>query len=456
MKRYALLVLMSIAASALQGSSGADLKLPPVRTAALTNGIKLFYVQDELPQVTVVLSAGYGRMYEDREGAGMAELMAQTVSLGGSKRFPGTVLHEKVDAMGGRFSIEAGWEHILVSIKVLDRFRDEALDIVADLAANPNIEEQYLDNAKALVADSIRRKYDDPAEIAFERARAIIFGGEGYGSTPTEAGVRSYSLERVRETWRKHFAGRNIMIGMYAPLGFPEAERLCRERLAPLPAGAAAMYPADRKKALDAVASSRNKIFFYPKDIPQSTVVVGTIAPDIKYAGAYSLEVMNYILGGGSFSSRLMQEIRVKRGLAYAVQSIMRFRCRSGVFLAFAQTENKSAGEVLSLLTGNISRMTTEPVPASEIVWAQRAINNSFVFQFDTPLNILSNYMEIAYNDLPADYYISYLDRINAVNAGEIMRESRDLFSPGLITVVVGNESVVPELRKRGEVVVLK
>ena len=183
---------------------------------------------------------------------------------------------------------------------------------------------------------------------------------------------------------------------------------------------------------------------------------MGTIAPDIKYAGAYSLEVMNYILGGGSFSSRLMQEIRVKRGLAYAVQSIMRFRYRSGVFLAFAQTENKSAGEVLSLLTGNIGRMTAEPVPAAEIVWAQRAINNSFVFQFDTPLNILSNYMEIAYNELPADYYISYLDRINAVDAGEIMRESRDLFSPGLITVVVGNESVVPELRKRGEVVVLK
>ncbi len=456
MKRYALLACIIIAASALQGSPGADLKLPPVKTVELTNGIRLFYIQDELPQVSVVVSAGYGKMYEDRESAGMAELMARTVSLGGSKRYPGTALHEKIDAMGGRFSIEAAWEHTFISIKVLDRFLDEALDIVADLAANPNIEEQYLDNAKALVADSIRRKYDDPAEIAFERTRAIIFGGEGYGAVPTEAGVRSYSSDRVRETWKKHFTGRNLMIGMYAPPGFSEAERLCRERFTSLPAGAAAAYPADRKKALDAVAASGNKIFFYPKDLPQSTVVVGTIAPDIQYAGAYSLEVMNYILGGGSFSSRLMQEIRVKRGLAYAVQSIMRFRCRSGVFLAYAQTENKSAGEVLSLLTGNINRMSVEAVPAAEIGWAQRAISNSFVFQFDTPLNILSNYMEIAYNGLPDDYYTSYLARINAVGAGEIMRESRALFAPGLVTVVVGNESVVPELRKRGEVVVLK
>lgn len=456
MKRCALLACVLVAACVLQGSAGADLKLPPVRTVELTNGIKLFYIQDELPQVTVVVSAGYGKMYEDGNSAGMAELMARTVSLGGSKRYPGTVLHEKIDAMGGRFSIEAAWEHTVISIKVLERFRDEALDIAADLAANPNMEEQYLDNAKALVADSIRRKYDDPAEIAFDRARVIIFGGEGYGSSPTEAGVHSYSLNRVRETWKKHFTGRNIMIGMYAPLGFSEAERLCRERFSQLPAGAVVNYPADRKKALDAVAAGRNRIYFYPKEIPQCTIVVGTVAPDIGHPGAYSLEVMNYILGGGSFSSRLMSEIRVKRGLAYAVQSIMRFRYRSGVFLAYAQTENKSAGEVLSLLTGNINRMTAEAVPAGEIVWAQRAISNSFVFQFDTPLNILSNSMEIAYNNLPADYYTSYLGRINAVNAGEIMRESRDLFASGLVTVVVGNESVVPELRKRGEVVVLK
>lgn len=456
MKRYALLAAIMIAAFALQGSAGADLKLPPAGSASLPNGIRLFYIQDELPQVTLVVSAGYGKMYENRDSAGMSDLLAQAVYLGGSKRYPGTAFHEKIDAMGGRFSVEAGWEHTAITIKVMDRFLADALDMAADIVASPNLEEQYLENAKALVADSIRRKYDDPAEIAFERARAVIFGGEGYGSIPTEAGVRSYSLERVREAWNKHFTGRNILIGMYAPLGFPEAERLLRGRFASVPAGLAVAYPADRQKALDAVSASRHTIFFYPKDIPQSTVVVGTVAPDLKYPGTAALEVMNYVLGGGSFSSRLMQEIRVKRGLAYAVQSIMRFRCSSGVFLAYAQTENKSAGQVLSLLTGTINRMAAEEVPAGEIGWAQRAISNSFVFQFDTPLNILSNYMEIAYNGLPDDYYATYLSRINAVRADDIVRESRSLFAQGLVTVVVGSESIVPDLKKLGEVVVIK
>jgi zinc protease len=456
MKRYAICVALIIAAAVLPGSAGTVLKLPPVKTAEMDNGARLFYIQDELPQVTIVVSAGFGKMYENGGNAGISDLMAQAVTLGGSKRYPGNALHEKVDAMGGRLSIDAAWEHMVISLKVLDRFRDEALDIVADLVANPNIEEKYLDTAKALVADSIRRKYDDPAEIAFDRARSIIFGGEGYGASPTEAGVRSCSIEMVKETWAKHFAGRNMMIGMYAQLPFVEAERLCRARFSAVPAGVPVVYPADRKNALAVVASSKNKIFFYPKDIPQSTVVVGTVAPDISHPGTYPLEVMNYILGGGSFSSRLMSEIRVKRGLAYAVQSIMRFRYRSGVFLAYAQTENRSAGQVLSLLAGNIARMTQEAVPGGEIAWAQKAISNSFVFQFDTPLNIMTNYMAIEYNRLPADYYTSYLSHINAVTGADIMRESRDLFSPGLVTVVVGNESVIPELKKLGEVVMIR
>jgi len=453
MKRYALLASLLIAVVVLPGSAGTGLKLPPVKTARLDNGARLFFIQDELPQVTIIVSAGFGKMYENRGNAGIADLMAQAVSLGGSKRYPGNALHEKVDAMGGRLSIDASWEHMIVSLKVLDRFREEALDIVADLVANPNFDEKYLDTAKALVADSIRRKFDDPAEIAFDRARAIIFGGAGYGSSPTEAGVRSYSLETVRETWAKHFTGRNMMIGMYAQFPFGEAERLCRARFSAVPAGAPVEYPADRKKALEVVASSRNRIYFYPKDIPQSTVVVGTVAPNIGEPGTYPLEVMNYILGGGSFSSRLMSDIRVKRGLAYAVQSILRCRYRSGVFLAYAQTENRNAGQVVSLMAGNIDRMAKEAVPAGEIAWAQKAISNSYVFQFDTPLNIMAYYMDIEYNRLPPDYSDLYLSRINAVTGADIMRESRDLFSPGLVTVVVGSESVVPDLKKMGDVV---
>lgn len=432
------------------------IKLPPVEKAVLTNGIRLFYIRDELPQVTVIASIGFGKLYEKKENAGISDVIAKAISLGGSKNYPGNTLHEKVDSMGGRLSVASSWEGTVISLKVLERFKGEAFDIVADLVASPAFDQRSLDTAKGLVADSIRRKYDDPAEIAFDRVRDIIFGGEGYGSSPTPEKVGSYTIEDVRSVWGKYCTGRNTMIGISSSLGFYEVERLCRERFSSIAPGDDMAYGADRENIIARVKASRGKIYFYPKDIPQSTVIVGTVAPGISYGGGYALEIMNYVLGGGSFNSRLMMEIRVKRGLAYAVQSILKLRHKTGVFLAFAQVENRTLGEVLGLLNENIDRISHEKISGAEMEWARKAITNSFVFQFDTPMNLLSNYLFIAYNNLAQDYFTGYIGRINGVRDEDILAETAKLFKPGLVTVVVGNESVLPDLKKFGEVVIIK
>lgn len=432
------------------------IKLPPVDKLVLKNGIRVFYIKDELPQVTIIASVGFGKLYEKKETAGLSEVIARTISLGGSKRFPGNVLHEKIDSMGGRLAVASSWEGTVISLKVLERFRDEAFAIVADLVANPAFDQKSLDTAKGLVADSIRRKYDDPAEIAFDRVRDIIFGGEGYGSMPTPEKVMTYTAEEITAVWERYRAGRNMMIGISSSIGFSEAARLCRERFSSIEAGAGISYDADRAAILERVKASRGTIYFYPRNIPQSTVIVGTIAPEVTYRGSYALEVMNYILGGGSFNSRLMKEIRVKRGLAYAVQSILKLRHKTGVFLAFAQVENRTLGEVLGLMNENMDRIAHADVSAAELTWARKSIINSFVFQFDTPMNILSNYMYVAYNDLPADYFTGYRDRINSVREQDLHAEAGRLFDTGLVTVVVGNESVMGDLKKFGEVVIIK
>lgn len=463
MKRFVNIACCALLALALGPSGTARgqetpgaITLPPVETAVLDNGLRLFYIKDELPQVTIIVSFGFGKLYEKRETAGIAEVIAKAVSLGGSRSYPGSALHETIDSMGGRLSIASSFESTVISIKVLDRFRERAFAIAADLALHPNLGPPYLDNAKSLVADSIRRKYDDPAEIAFDRAKAIIFDGEGYGSVPTAEQVQSYTAEQVQAVWRDYCTAGGAMVGISSSLGLDEALALFRKHFSSMAPGGGAPYGSDREKALARVRAGRGKIFFYPKDIPQSTIVLGTAAPDIGYRGAHALEVMNYVLGGGSFTSRLMTEIRVKRGLAYAVQSILRPRYRTGVFLAFAQVENRTAAETLGLLTDNIGRMAREEITGGEIEWARNAISNSFIFQFDTPMNVLSNYMFIAYNHLPADYFTGYLARIAGVKGTDILAEARGLLECGLVTVVVGNESVLADLKKLGEVVILK
>ena len=102
--------------------------------------------------------------------------------------------------------------------------------------------------------------------------------------------------------------------------------------------------------------------------------------------------MMNYILGGGSFTSRLMREIRVKRGLSYSVQSIIRFRKNTGIFLAFAQTKYETTDSALSLLLENTGLMSEEMVTDEEIKWTNESIKNSYIFEFDTPQSILNKY----------------------------------------------------------------
>lgn len=429
--------------------------LPPVYRETLPNGVRFFHVRDDLPQLTLVVSIGMGKLHETGDDAGISELIAKAITIGGSARYPGNSLHDAIEAMGGRLSIVSSWETTTITVKVLDRFKNEAFAIAADLLAHPILAPPSLDNARSIVADAIARKADDPAEIAFERARAIIFEGVGYGSVPTPAIIRTLPVQRIQDYWARRAVGGNLMVGVTSSIDAAEASRLCRAHFGLIPQGSEAQYEADISRLRSVVARSRGKIFFYPKEIPQATVVVGTAAPAIGGEGEQALEIMNYLLGGGSFSSRLVSEIRVKRGLAYTVQSILRLRRGIGVFLAFAQTENRSAGEVLDLLMKGVAGMPRAEVSASEVAWARNAISNSFIFRFDTPNHILSNEMERAYYRLPEDYFNSYRARLAAVTQADVLRESGRLLRDGLVAVVVGSRAVEEQMKKRGEVVVI-
>jgi zinc protease len=357
--------------------------------------------------------------------------------------------------MGGKLNISSSWELTVISLKVLKRFEKEAFDIVADLLENPNLQESYLVTARELVAESIRRAYDEPANIAFEKGREILFNGNGYGAVATVEGVRSYTLDQVKSAWQKHYQAGNTIIGISSSIEFSRVADLSRKNFSRIKEGERITYEVDMEDIKKRVRSRSNTIYLYPKEVPQATILLGTIAPDLGYQGIYPLKIMNYILGGGSFNSRLMKEIRVKRGLAYAVQSIMRFRRNTGVFLSFVQTGNKTAPLALSLMRENITRMSREKVTGNELAWSQKAIENSYIFTFDTPRDVLANYINIDYNQLPGDFYEKYIERIRNVNALSILKESKKLLDDGLITVVVGSRSLADRLKNQGTLIII-
>jgi len=328
--------------------------------------------------------------------------------------------------------------------------------MLSSILKNPIFEDEGVASAKKLVLAKIMRSMDRPDELGALRLREIIFGASGYGAAPSAGSIESITPKSLKQIWNKFATGSNITVAVSSSIDENTIVSLAEKELADIEKGNKETYAVNKDKIIDSIKSSKGKIYLIPMDLEQATIYTGTLAPDIKYDGNYALYTMNYILGGGSFNSRLMNDIRVKRGLAYSVYSLVRNRRNTGVFMGFVQTRNESAVEALSLINSNITKMCTEPVSNDELGWAKESIKNSYIFRFDTTQDILSNYLDLEYNELNSDYYKNYINYINNVTASKITEESKKLFNYGLVTVVVGNINLKEELSSLGEVVILK
>lgn len=433
-----------------------EIQLPPVDSLNFKNGLKVYYIKEELPKLTISVSIGYGKLNETSSNAGITELFSKALFLSGSKQFPMQKLHDTIENIGGRFMVHSFWEDTVITIKVLDRYSDLALDIIQDIILNPNLNSSMVERARSLLIEETRRKQDSPDILAFENLRKIIFNGHSYGAIQSGKSIKSITIKDLEQIISNYFCGQNIIIGISGQKDFKDIKKIIKQKFDILQKGKKFDYNINADKLKSDIAKKSKNIYLIPKEIPQATIVLGTIAPDNKNKKIYSLTLMDYILGGGSFTSRLMHEIRVKRGLAYAVQSVIKFRKNTGVFIAFAQTNTESSDDTLSLLIENIEKMTTSEVEDEELKLAKDSIKNSYIFEFATPMDVLDQYIFLTYNELPHTFLTDYIGNIEKVTKKDIVNDSANLLKNGLVKLVVGKKELAKKLGKYGNVVIIE
>lgn len=451
-------IFMLISPAANAGKENVPLLdgLPRVETYDLKNSIRLLTIKDDLPRTEIICSIGFGKMHEDAGNAGLSEIIAQEISISGTKKYPGNELNEKLEAVGGEISISAGWENITIVIKVLSRHSEFAFDILGDILKDPVFSKDTISYSKKLVMEKFRREMDDPSSAGFTKVREIIFNGKGYGATLSQKSVDSISVKDLQETWKRITKGGNILVAVSSSLESDKLHNIAVNQLSGIIKGGRECYTEDYTSLSSEIKLKAENIYLVPKDLEQATIITGTIAPEISYQGNYSLFLMNYILGGGSFNSRLMNEIRVKRGLAYSVFSLVRNRCKTGVFMSFVQTRNEETANVLALMKENIIKMSEVEVSEDELQWARESVINSYVFSFAKTSDILENYLQIEFYNLDKWYYRDYLKNISKVTPADIKKESALLLRHGIVTVVVGNRNLEESLKKYGKVIILE
>ncbi|MFW5771423.1 MAG: M16 family metallopeptidase [Spirochaetota bacterium] len=433
-----------------------DLSIPEVKEFTTTSGVTVFYLQDSLPHFSVSVSTGYGKIYENSGNAGISEMLANTLNMGGSKRHPGAGLHRAVESLGGQYGVNASWENTTISLRFLQRHAGKASALLKSIISGPNFDSRYVDNARSVLMDSVRRREDRPEQLAFEKLRQILFNGNGYGAVMTEKTLKSIDGDDLSALWKSHAVTGNMRVGVVTSLPLAQVKNLMEDVFSSIPKGEAQYYNVDSKRVQQVLQNDADTVFLIEKDIPQSTIVFGTVAPAMKEGNTYPLTVGNYILGAGSFSSRLMREIRVKRGLAYSVSSIARYRKNTGIFLAYAQTGTDTTKKTINLIDSILRDFAANGPGVEEIKWAKESVLNSYIFEFDSPYSVIRKSIWLDYNQLPDDYLEKYSQNIQDVSGEEVLKEFNTLFKKGFIRVVVGNGSLKKILESSGKVKVVK
>lgn len=411
----------------------------PVETFQVPPGVSLVVSrQTHIPMVFMVVVLPGGALAEPTGQAGVAAVTAELLQRG-TKAHPGKSLAEALDAIGADLSVDAGDDMVTVSLSTLTDRLDEALELLGEVLASPAFEASDFQKARAEALASLKSSAESPEFLANRAMLATLYHGHPYGfpSVGSEATLRSLTLEDCRAYWRRIAGPKGAVITAAGDVRGKDLARRIERRLAGWLAAGGSVFEKPPPLPPPGKAPVFEKI---DGPFTQTTILLaerGITRMDPAY---YPLWVFNYSLGGGGFSSRLLDEIRDNRGLAYSVSSGFDARLLPGPFEIDLQTRNASAQEALSLVQKVLARTLDEGITQKELEDAKAYLVGTYPRRYDTNAKMARFLAAAIFYGLGTDYDRVYPERIKAVTREGALEAARAHIRPeALDTVVVGN-----------------
>lgn len=396
-------------------------------------GIEAWLVEDHANPVVSLRFAFQGGAELDPPGkAGLANLAASTMDEGAGGLDSQTFQRRLADqAIELRFS--AGFDQVSGQVRTLTETLDAAVDLLRLAMTEPRFDAEPVSRIKSQILAGIRRDSEDPDKLAYEALFKGFFPGHGYGrrADGTEDSVAAITRDDLAAFVRTRLAKSNLKIGV---VGDIDADRL--GHILDLAFGALpdrpAVAPAPEVRP---VADGRLEVI--DKDIVQSSIVFGHAGPKRDDPDYYAMLLMNHILGGGTFTSRLYGEVREKRGLAYSVGTGLYPMDRAGLIVGSAGTENARVGETVAIIREQWRRMAAGEVSAAELEDAKTYITGAFPLTFTSTAKIARVLVSMQINDLGIDYLDKRNAYIGAVTLDDVKRVAAKYLRPDRLDIVV-------------------
>ena len=408
------------------------------------NGMTVLLLERKaLPFITVSVSVRAGSVFDPSGLSGLANITADLLTEG-TKTRSAKEISEEIDFIGGSLGSTGGIDYASASLKVLSKDSDKGFDLLSDILINPAFAEKEIERSRSQLKAGIISKEDDPSTIAAEAFNKILFGRHPY-ALPADGSLES--LDRIDRSditsfHEKYYHPNNIIMAVVGDISKRELKKLLKRHFTKWE-----KVDIDYPVRPDAIPLKKKRIEVIDKDITQANVQLGHLGIKRENPDFYAAYVMNYILGGGGFVSRLMTEIRDNRGLVYSVYSYFNPLKDPGPFKVGLQTKNESASEAIRESLSQIRAIREKGVSEKELQDAKDYLIGSFPLKFTTNSKIASylTYMEI-YN-LGLDYLDRFPKIIEALTVDDVNKAARKLLDPeNYLLGVVGNKEKIGKI----------
>lgn len=416
----------------------------PIQHWQQSSGAKIYFVAvDTLPIVDVQIDFDAGSRRDPAAQAGLADVTADMLDKGvaangAEPAMDENALGEAWADLGASFGAGAGSDRMSFTLRTLSRpdLLDKAVALAAREIGQASFPSDVWRREREQIVASIKEANTKPGTIAGRAYGKDVYGPHPYGFEPTEETLARIDVADMRSFYARHVAPCRAKLSIVGALDRAQADRIATALLARLPDGAQCQ-PLTAVPEVAALKAA--KVDRIPFASAQAHVLIGQPGYPRRDPDHFALTLGNYVLGGGGFVSRLTEEVREKRGLAYSVYSGFSPGLDAGAFTVGFQTRPDQADDAVKVARGVLEKFVADGPTATELQAAKDNLIGGFPLLLDSNRKLVGNVANIAWNDLPLDYLDTWTARMNAITVADVKAAfQRKLQPERMVTVIVG------------------
>lgn len=419
---------------------------PKIQHWQSPSGAQVYFVENrDLPMLDVSVTFYAGSGFDSIDKPGLASMTLALLTLGSEGMNEDDIARRMAD-VGAKFGGGFDADRSSIAVRTLSSKaeRNEALVILSRVLQRPLFSESVLSREKARLIAALKEEETKPEGIASKAFSKAVFGAHPYGlpGTGEVAQVEKLQGGDLYAFYSSHYGAQSAVVALMGDISRAEAEDIAQNLTAQLPPGGA------NREIAQVVGQSSSSTLRIPHPATQSHILIGAPGVARNDEDYFPLYVGNYILGGGGFVSRLMQEVREKRGMAYSVYSYFIPMQQPGAFQIGLQTKKEQADDALQIVHTTLNNFIEHGVTAKELHAAKQNIINGFPLRIDNNKKILDYLGAIGFYRLPLNYLDEFPLKVNKVTAEDIRAAFKRKVNPGVLaTVIVG----APEAKSKAE-----